>query len=149
MKMIFSKYQFIGGLIFGLINSLSYASGPILHFTPSSGLYPPITTVSIGNQVSIKYTITNLSPITHTLKLVPQVGLYQAYYGPSAGGDFIFDCQFVFSLRYQEFCTLELFVNGDPAIGNVVGGPVLCEQGNPLQCYEPNPGSQLNVTVVP
>jgi hypothetical protein len=38
---------------------------------------------------------------------------------------------------YHQSCTLTLSVNGHDLTGDVLGGPVLCEQSNPSDCYKP------------
>jgi hypothetical protein len=58
-------------------------------------------------------------------------------------------CTDPFPLGSQQSCTLSLNVNGSALAGNVVGGPVVCQQGSNLQCYQPSAQDSLNITVVP
>ncbi|WP_419421528.1 hypothetical protein ACNVED_16590 (plasmid) [Legionella sp. D16C41] len=55
-------------------------------------------------------------------------------------------CPSVFVLGYQQSCLLTLIVHGNALNGNIVGGPVVCEQGNVNQCYQPNPLHRLAIT---
>lgn len=50
-------------------------------------------------------------------------------------------------LGYRQSCTLRLSINGSALKGDVVGGPVLCEQGNSNQCYQPSKGNQLHIII--
>jgi hypothetical protein len=56
------------------------------------------------------------------------------------------NCTSPFSLAYQQSCVLTLQVNGSSLLGNEVGGPSLCQQGNTLQCYQPSQSDILNIT---
>ncbi len=42
-------------------------------------------------------------------------------------------------------CTLTLTINGSGLHGDVLGGPVLCQQGNDLQCYQPSSVNTLRI----
>jgi hypothetical protein len=43
---------------------------------------------------------------------------------------------------------LNLTVTGRALQENVKGGPKVCQQGNPLQCYQPSESNSLNITLV-
>lgn len=45
-------------------------------------------------------------------------------------------------------CTLMLNVNGATLQGDVVGGPVLCQQGNEVQCYQPSSTNILRIRLI-
>ncbi|WP_298624395.1 hypothetical protein [uncultured Legionella sp.] len=50
-------------------------------------------------------------------------------------------------LEYNQSCTLTLTVDGNALNGFITGGPVLCEQGNPLQCYQPSQANSLAIRI--
>ena len=52
------------------------------------------------------------------------------------------NCGSTFTLAYQQSCILTLIVN-DSFKGNGGFGPVVCSQGNRLQCYRPSPANVL------
>ena len=57
------------------------------------------------------------------------------------------NCANPFTLGYQQSCTLTLTVDSSSLQGSVVGGPVVCQQGNALQCYQPSAADLLNITL--
>ena len=59
------------------------------------------------------------------------------------------NCPNQFVLGYQQSCTLTLSINGSALNGNVIGGPVVCQQGNPNQCYQPSAANSLHITKGP
>lgn len=92
---------------------------------------PAQVTVSAGSSATVQYTVTNQSTRTKNLILKATPGLsaspcYLAGKGSS--------------------CTVTLTVNGSqiPEQG-LHAGPIMCEQGNPNQCYQPGAGNVLNV----
>ncbi|AUH72171.1 hypothetical protein CAB17_08920 [Legionella sainthelensi] len=50
-------------------------------------------------------------------------------------------------LGYHESCVLTLQVDGHILTSSVEGGPILCEHGNPSQCYQPRPADVLHITL--
>tara|TARA_R110002126_G_scaffold123850_1_gene265728 strand:+ start:1209 stop:2489 length:1281 start_codon:yes stop_codon:yes gene_type:complete len=107
--------------------------------------YTPLTettiTVASNETATIQYTVTNQSMVPHTLEMTPIPGISQT---TTAG-----HCASSFTLGYHESCTLTLVVTGSALSGNVSGGPKTCEQGNSLQCYQPNLEDLLNITLAP
>lgn len=55
------------------------------------------------------------------------------------------NCNNPFSLGYKQSCILTLEVIGRELSGDVSGGPVVCNQGNPLQCYQPSATDGLSI----
>lgn len=108
----------------------AWADTPVWTFTPVSG-YPPSVSVSPSGTATIKYTVTNQSHKSHTLKIRPVQGI------TSSG------C--TSPLGYHQSCTLALTVTGSSLKGDVFGGPILCEQSNPNQCYQPNQANSLAI----
>lgn len=115
-----------------LINPVQ-ASTPVWTFEPVAG-YPTSVSVSPSETATIKYIVTNQSHKLHTLKTKPVQGI-------TASG-----C--VSSLSYHQSCTLTLTIAGNDLKGDVQGGPVLCEQSNPNQCYQPGPTDQLAIRLM-
>jgi len=106
--------------------------------------FSPLTstqvTVDSSSTATIQYTVTNQSRRSHTLTMTSIPGVTRT---TTAG-----NCGDPLTLGYQESCTLTLVVMGSELTGNVVGGPVLCQQGGgTLQCYEPILRDILNVTL--
>ncbi|WP_454785956.1 InlB B-repeat-containing protein [Legionella sp. WA2024007413] len=123
-----------------LFLTLSHASKPVWTFTPDPNYPPKIYITPIGS-ATIKYTITNQSRKTHTLSMKRIEGITQV---TSTG-----NCPNPFKLNYHQSCTLNLLVNGSKLSGNIKGGPIVCEQGNGLECYRPASANILNITQIP
>jgi hypothetical protein len=100
-------------------------------------LTPTTVLIPQGQGLTVQYQITNQSHKPHTLVMTPQSGISQV---TSAG-----NCGLSFTLGYLNSCTLTLQVAAG-ATQSVIGGPVVCDQGNILQCYQPGPSSTLNLT---
>lgn len=123
-----------------LLVTSAYATNPLWTVTPSP-YYSPTFSISPGGSANIKYTITNQSRKSHTLVMKAIKGITQI----TSGGA----CPAVFTLAYQQSCTLDLLVNGSQLAGNIRGGPVVCQQGSMLECYQPALANALNITLIP
>lgn len=139
-KSTISIIQLLIALIYCLFIPASFAGTPVWTFTPDSE-YPGTITISPIGTATIRYVVTNQSTKSHTLTLQPIAGISQVTSGSN--------CASVFTLGYHQSCTLELSVTGSQLTGNVVGGPVVCQQGSTLQCYEPSSANALNITLIP
>lgn len=120
--------------------SSSYAGQPLWTFKPDLNNPPAISITPLGEAV-IQYTITNQSRKAHTLVMKPITGLTQI----TSGGN----CPSPFTLGYQQSCTLKLLVQGGLLTGSINGGPVVCQTGSTLQCYQPSAANALNITLIP
>ena len=120
-------------LIFSLSGPL-HAGSPLWTFTPLTA-----TTISVSttDTETIKYQVTNQSRKTHVLEMRGITGISQNI---TSG-----NCANPFTLGYQQSCTLTLTVDGSYLQGSVAGGPVVCQQGNALQCYQPSRSDSLNI----
>lgn len=128
---------FVSIITFFLI-SIAHASTPLWTFTP---LTPTSITIPTGSTATIQYQVTNQSRKTHTLVMTPINGITQI---TSAG-----NCANQFTLGYLQFCVLTLQVTANALPTNqLIGGPIVCQQGNPLQCYQPSVANRLNIQVV-
>lgn len=116
-----------------------FAAGPLWTFTP---LTPTKLSLINTKAAIIRYTITNQSPKTHTLALKAIPGVIQVPLGPKT-------CGTSFTLGYGQSCNLILFINARNLTGNIINGPAVCDQGNPLQCYQPSQAASLNITLQP
>lgn len=123
-----------------LFMTLSYAGQPLWTFTPDS-YYPPAVSITSAGSATIKYLVTNQSHKVHTLVMKPIAGITQI---TSAG-----NCSNPFTLAYQQSCTLNLLINGGLLNDNIRGGPVICQQGSSLACYQPDLTNSLNITRIP
>ncbi|MDI9818303.1 DUF1566 domain-containing protein [Legionella sp. PL877] len=103
------------------------AAKPLWTFVPQT---PTDITVTQGDNAQVIYTVQNQSSRDKMLVMKPIAGISQSA-----------PCQ----LPANGICTLTLNVNGAALQGDVVGGPVLCQQGNDLQCYQPNSTNILRI----
>ncbi len=111
------------------------AGSPLWTFTPLTA-----TTLSIPSNgtATVQYQVTNQSSRTHTLAMNPITGVTQ-----NTGGGY---CGNPFSLGYHQSCVLNLTIDGTTILGGFSGGPVVCQQGSGLQCYQPSASDALNIT---
>lgn len=124
------KNKLITGLSALFLLTNVQAGTPLWTITPSGGSSPNIPVSSAGT-ATIQYQVTNMSPRSHTLQMKPITGI-------SASG-----CTSI--LPSHQSCTLTLQVQGSLLSGDVLGGPIVCDQGNPNQCYRPSQGNELNI----
>jgi hypothetical protein len=106
------------------------ASKPLWTFVPQT---PTDITVVKGSGAQVIYTVNNQSSRPKTLVMKLIAGISQSA-----------PCQ----LPAKGSCTLTLNVNGATLQGDVVGGPVLCQQGNDLQCYQPSSTNILRIRLI-
>ncbi len=134
--------QFINKIMIGLwltcAMALVHAGTPLWTFTP---LTATTITVAANDTATVRYQVTNQSRKTHTLAIKAIPGVTQI----TTPGN----CPTPFVLDYQQSCILNLSINGSALNGNVLGGPVVCQQGNPNQCYQPSAANSLHITKGP
>ncbi|KTD69889.1 NHL repeat protein [Legionella santicrucis] len=118
------------------MSSISQAGTPMWTFTPNPA-FPPNVSLTQSGYAYVQYTVTNQSRKTKTLIMNSIPGITQM----TTPGN----CTNPFTLAYQQYCTLTLFVDGSQLVGNIKGGPAVCEHGSPLQCYQPR--NPLDITV--
>lgn len=105
-----------------------YAATPLWVFVPQT---PVTLSVAPGETAQVQYAVYNQSARAKVLIMQPIQGITQTSL-----------CQ----LPAKGYCILTLQINGSALAGNVMGGPVLCQQGNPNQCYQPSPLNSLAIT---
>lgn len=107
-------------------------ASPVWTLTPVPE-FPPKVSIGPTDTTSVQYTVTNQSSKSHLLQMKPIRGITPSGCTSPLGA--------------HESCTLTLYVNGELS-GTVKGGPVLCSQGNPNQCYQPSRVDSLDVQVL-
>lgn len=119
---------FWGVGLLGLFLSTSINAEPVWTFSPPN---PAQVTVFSGSTATVQYTVTNQSPVEKNLILVAPGGLTASpCHLPGEGST----------------CSLTVNVYGSQIPdGGLHSGPLLCEEGNPNQCYPPIDANVLNV----
>ncbi|MFA5960486.1 MAG: hypothetical protein WC785_08205 [Tatlockia sp.] len=128
-----------GFVLAALFISNAYSGIPVWTFTP---LTP--TTVSINNtqRALIRYQVTNQSQRPHALVMTPINGVREVTLLPH-------ECSSANTIGFQDSCFLTLIVDGRTFSGNIYGGPMVCQNGNLLECYRPSAANRLNVSTTP
>ncbi len=116
-----------------------FAGSPLWRFTP---LTSTTVTVSSTSTVTVQYQVTNLSHKTHALKLQSKTGITQTTIGVGI-------CNDPFVLTYNSSCTLSLEIDGSELTQSIFGGPIVCNNGSALQCYQPSSSNILRITKDP
>jgi hypothetical protein len=125
-------------LILILSASAIFAGQPVWTFTP---LTETRLSLPFGAKATVQYRVTNQSRKPHTLMFSPVTGIRQI---TTAG-----NCSNPFYLNYQNACVLTLEVDSSLLSGNVSGGPVVCQQGSKILCFQPSQPDILNITQLP
>jgi len=112
--------------IYGFIIK-AYAGTSVWTFTPITATH---ITISNNDTTTIQYTVTNQSGRPHTLIMTPIAGIQSN----------------VCSIGGHQSCVATLTITGSLLNGNVNGGPIFCDQGNPNQCYQPSAANSLAIT---
>ena len=127
-----SKTHFCRRILIGLLGFLlmpSLQAGiPLWTFIPLTNTHIAMAPTQTA---TVQYLVTNQSTKLHTLVMLPIAGINQDIVG--AG-----NCSYPFILGYQQSCILSLQINGSTLTGDIFGGPIVCQLGNLLQCYQPD-----------
>lgn len=118
--------------------SFAQASTTLWTFTP---LTPTTLAIPANDIATVRYQITNQSKTSHSLLMNIIHGITQM---TTTG-----NCPNPFILGYQQSCILNLTVDGSALSSDITGGPVICEQGNPNQCYQPGSENTLRISKAP
>lgn len=102
-------------------------------------LTPTHLAISPTGHAIVKYLVTNRSAKTHTLQMTPITGVTQ-FTLPG-------NCPSPLTLTTQQSCVLTLGIHGSLVVNDIIGGPRLCQGGNPLQCYQPSAANSLHITL--
>ncbi len=119
-------WKMITAITLLMIMTLVQAEEPMWTIVPTT---PTTVSVPANGTASVKYRVTNQSRKAHSLIMKAIPGITQV---ETPG-----DCSLIFLLQYHQSCILNLTINGDTLPENVTGGPVICDEGNLLQCYQP------------
>ena len=116
-----------------------FAGTPLWTFAPLTA-----TTIAVpaNGTAMVQYRVTNQSSKPHTLSMQPIRGIAQITTGLNVCGN-------PFVLRGKNSCILSLQINGSQLNAPITGGPVVCQQGNPNQCYRPGSDNILRITQAP
>lgn len=127
---ITTKNNLIAGWLGCLLAPVVHAGTPVWTYSAPN---PANVTVSANGTATVQYTVTNQSSKPKNLKLKAIAGL-------SASSCYL--------AGKGSTCMLTVTVNGSqiPKQG-IHSGPILCEQGNANQCYQPSQANRLSVTV--
>ena len=118
------------------ISTLIHAGSPVWTFTP---LTATSLSVSPNSTATVQYLVTNQSAKSHSLVMTPIAGITQTTTGVGV-------CSNPFTLPAKGVsCTLLLQVHGSQLTHSITDGPIVCEQGSTLQCYQPSPSNALNI----
>ncbi|WP_298626576.1 hypothetical protein [uncultured Legionella sp.] len=114
------------------MSSISFTTQATMPVWTFSAPNPKQASVSAGNTVTVQYTVTSQSQQAKKLIMPTTTGLSASpCYLEGKGST----------------CLLTLTINGSQMPANGFHeGPVLCEQGNPNQCYWPDSDNQLQVS---
>lgn len=120
--------------------SITANSGsPLLTFAPHKN-YPPTVSVSTADTAIVKYNLKNKSKKNNfTLIMKHITGIRQV----TSGDD---NCEKHFTLGPKMSCTLTLQVIGRQLTKDILGGPKICNNDNPSQCYQPAIEDILKIT---
>lgn len=124
---------FFGAWVLGiLVSSNLYAGMPLWSYSAPN---PAQVVISSASNATVQYTVTNQSAGARNLIMKATPGL-------SASSCYL--------AMLGSTCTLTLTINASqiPDEG-LHSGPILCEQGNSNQCYQPTAANRLNVTKMP
>lgn len=136
MKIKYLGVYILTAIVTLLMMSSVQAGTPLWTFTP---LTATSITVPANGSATVQYQLTNQSNTPHTLVMQPIQGVTQLTSGSGI-------CNATSTLATKgASCVLSLQVNGDQLTGNIHGGPVVCQQGSNIQCYQPAQANILNV----
>ncbi|STX38799.1 IPT/TIG domain-containing protein [Legionella feeleii] len=122
-----------------ILSTIAYSATPLWTFTP---LTRTSFTIASNGTAQVQYRVTNQDSNPHTLALKPTQGLTQI----NTNGSGL--CGSSFRLPEKgSSCVLSLQINGSQIRNTLSGGPVLCQQPNGTQCYQPSPRDVLSITI--
>lgn len=130
-----TKFLFVLGVTLGV--QITHAGIPVWSIV---ALTTPVINIAASQTATVQYLVTNHSRRPHLLSVQPVKGIAQ---DTSSGF-----CKAPFGLAYNESCTLKLNIIGADLSGNIISGPIICDRGNPLECYQPSQADSLKITLI-
>ncbi|VEG90416.1 DUF1566 domain-containing protein [Legionella spiritensis] len=131
--------QFIPGMVSFLLLTSVQAGAPLWTFTP---LTATSMILPLNGTATVNYRVTNQSARPHTLVVKPVQGITQITNGAGLCGN-----PFVLPSRGAS-CILSLQINASQLTDNITGGPMVCQQGSTLQCYQPGANDILDISIL-
>ncbi len=131
MRRHFFKNTILIAFFSCLMLSGAQAAKPLWTFLPQTPT--DITVVKGGSAQQIIYTVQNQSSRPKILVMKPIAGVTQST---------------LCHLQANGNCMLTLNINASVLQGDVLGGPVLCPQGNDLECYQPSSANILHIRLI-
>lgn len=129
------------GFLLMVCNVWSYAASPVWTFSPLTA--NTTTKLPVNGHLTVRYAVTNQSKRPLTLTVTPVAGINQIETQTFG------NCSNPFTLGAHQSCSLNLEVIGNALQGDVINGPVVCNDGNPFQCYQPSQVDSLNISLSP
>ena len=119
----------------GFMMTTACAGTPLWTFEP---LTATAVSVPANGTAMVQYRVTNQSSKPHTLSMQPIRGITPITTGLNVCGN-------PFVLRGKNSCILSLQINGSQLSSSIMDGPVVCQQGNLNQCYQPSDANILRI----
>jgi len=120
-----------------LVAASSSLATPLIVYSPAT----PTTLILEGSDTAVvSYVVTSQDYKTTSWTMTPILGIVQL---TGAAGE----CGGLFVLEPSQSCTLDLQLSAAQMNDVTQGGPIACQSGNPLSCYQPSAANQLKVTV--
>ena len=121
------KYAILISVFSCFMLSNVHAADALWTFAPQT---PTDISVLKGSTAQVIYTVTNNTSYRKNLVIKPITGVTQS--APCIA-------------PAKKTCTLTLIIDGSTLLGDVQGGPVLCQKNNQLKCFQPNPADVLSI----
>jgi hypothetical protein len=115
------------------------AAAPLWTFTP---LTATNISIKLTEKVTIKYRLVNKSKKTRTLMINPINGITQI----TSENTY---CKSPSVLEPNQSCVLTFQIDGNKLNGDVLGGPIVCNRGKRLQCFQPKQVDSIAIRLVP
>ena len=112
------------------------AGSPVWTFT---SITPTVLNLAANGIGVVFYRVTNQSRKPHNLVMMPIVGVTQI--------PIINSCLDTNLIQYGQSCNLLLLIKAKDVLNSFAQGPILCQHGDPLQCYQPSASNILRINV--
>ena len=120
-----------------LVAATSSLATPLLVYSPAT---PTTPILEVSDTAIVSYVVTSQDYKTTSWTMTPILGIVQLTGAAE-------ECSSPFVLGLNQSCTLDLQLSAAQMNEVTQGGPIACQSGNPLSCYQPSAANQLEVTV--